>query len=186
MFKKIYILSSTMLFSLVLAVSGANAVSVTPSFDAVYNYTVSNQPGNLVNPLEVDTFLDGLVQHSYAFEADQGFDTTLKFTLDYNNDFDGGQFGIENFIATWSVGGIIHVISDAFSVDQGGSPFFHTLLNGESGILALSGRWRDNGGAYALTVSAVPLPPAVIAFGTAMLGVGFLARRRRKQKATFA
>lgn len=34
----------------------------------------------------------------------------------------------------------------------------------------------------ALNVSAVPLPPAVIAFITAMMGVGFLARRKRKLK----
>jgi hypothetical protein len=33
---------------------------------------------------------------------------------------------------------------------------------------------------YGVTVSTVPLPPAAIAFGTALIGMGFLGRRRKK------
>ena len=85
---------------------------------------------------------------------------------------------------TWSVGGIIHTITDAFGVvDNNQLPFFHSLLNGQVGVLTVTGNFFSNGGGYSLSVSTVPLPPALIAFSTAMLGVGFLARRKRKQKA---
>ncbi len=84
-----------------------------------------------------------------------------------------------------------------------GSMFFDSLLSetpsGDSGFLAAygldivtdyliftAGGTNDNFGQddYALAavnVSAVPLPPALIMFGAAMGGIGFLARKRRKE-----
>ena len=173
MFKKINILISAMLFSLVLAVSGANAVTVTPSFFDSYNEDVDGtEGGNAINTL-------------YSFTADG--DTRLSFAVSVNHPTADNNFGIANLTLTWDLGGV-HVVTDGTGVMLANPfpKFFHALTDGVTGVLTVTGNWLSNGGGYTVTVAAVPLPPAVIAFGTAMLGVGFLARRRRKQKATFA
>lgn len=173
MFKKINIVMGAMLFSLVLAVSGANAVTVTPSFFASYNEDVESDMGGQA------------INTNYEFTADG--DTPLSFAVSVNHPTADNFFGIANLTLTWSLGGV-QVVTDGAGVMLANPfpKFFHGLTNGASGVLNVAGNWLTNGGGYSVTVAAVPLPPAVIAFSTAMLGVGFLARRRRKKKATFA
>ena len=167
MLKRFYIVISALVFSAFVAVSGAQAVSVDPSFIANYN----NDDGV------------GSITDFYTFDATA--DTNLKFIFSVNHPSAGLGVGITDLVMTWSDGSVEHIITNALGVVVG-VPFFHSLLNGESATLSVVGDFLTNGGGYTLTVAAVPLPPALIAFSTAMLGVGFLARRRRKKKATFA
>tara|TARA_R110002096_G_scaffold416576_2_gene619459 strand:- start:305860 stop:306363 length:504 start_codon:yes stop_codon:yes gene_type:complete len=167
MFKKISIVISALVFSAFVAVSGAQAVSVDPTFFANYN----NDTGA------------GAINDIYAFEATA--DTNLKFIFSVNHPQADFNVGISNLVMTWSDGNIAHIITNNLGVVVG-VPFFHAMLTGANETLTVTGNFLANGGGYTLTVAAVPLPPAVIAFSTAMLGVGFLARRRRKKKEVFA
>ncbi|MBL4602287.1 MAG: hypothetical protein JKY84_06060 [Emcibacteraceae bacterium] len=165
---------SSLAITLLLAVSGANAVPVTPSFFDSYTSGILTG-GASVNDV-------------YSFEA--GADTNLSFGISVNHPNAVGTFSIANMVLTWTDAGgsVMYNVTDAFGV-MNSNPFpvfFHALMDGASGMLTVVGTALTNGGSYSLTVAAVPLPPAVIAFSTAMLGVGFLARRRRKKKAVFA
>ena len=168
MLKKIITLVSSAVFSLLLLSGAANAIPVTPNFVMNFN----NDTGV------------GVITDSYTFES-TGF-TNLSFITSVNHPNAPGGVGINTLVMTWTVGNIIHNITDALGQYNGPLTFFHALADGESGTLNVTGTFFENGGGYTLTVAAVPLPPAVIAFGTAMLGVGFLARRKRKKKEVFS
>ena len=55
---------------------------------------------------------------------------------------------------------------------SGGSPFFADVIN--------NNRTGSPTGIIDFTQQAVPLPPAALLFGTALVGLGILGRRRRK------
>lgn len=75
-------------------------------------------------------------------------------------------------------GSVLDVLFDTPQLGR----FFLILSNGGSSWTALGdGGQRTNWEQQVLNVSAVPLPPAMIAFSTAMLGIGLLARRKRKK-----
>ena len=60
--------------------------------------------------------------------------------------------------------------------------FFLILVHGDQSWTAIGDEAaRSNWEQQVLNVSAVPLPPAIIAFTTAMFGISALIRRRRKQ-----
>lgn len=65
---------------------------------------------------------------------------------------------------------------------------YANLLPGNTYNLVISGvlgDWAVKGIYYgSLTVSAVPVPPALLLFGTAMIGVAALSRRRKRQEAS--
>lgn len=131
----------------------------------------------------------GGINDTYQFNATS--DVNLKFFTSVNHDQgDPGalnDFGISNLVMTWSAGDVVHVLTNAFGVvDHASIPFFHQLTGGTSGTLTVTGDFLSGGGGYSLSVAAVPLPPAAIAFASAMIGVGFLARRKKKQKTVFS
>lgn len=56
------------------------------------------------------------------------------------------------------------------------------LLGGQTYFLNVAGTLlKDKGGFYGVEVAAVPLPPAAIAFGSALVGMGLLGRRRKNK-----
>ncbi|MEZ5756645.1 MAG: hypothetical protein R3D86_00330 [Emcibacteraceae bacterium] len=173
MFKKLYIVLSALVVSTFMAVSGAQAVSVDPSFFASYNNDVgAGQGGTAINDV-------------YSFTASE--DTNLSFAVSVNHPTALNNYGISNLVLTWDLGGV-QIVTNGLGVMLSNPfpEFFHALTTGQTGTMTVTGNFLSNGGGYTLTVAAVPLPPALIAFSTAMLGVGFLARRRRKTKAVFA
>ena len=104
---------------------------------------------------------------------------------------------ISDLVMSWDwtgdIGNVVdHQITDPVTAASTGAgiggtvSFFHNIVAGETYRLYVTYDQIQNLGGFVLDVSAVPLPPSVIAFSTAMLGVGFLARRRRKQKALFS
>ncbi|MEZ5758480.1 MAG: hypothetical protein R3D86_09700 [Emcibacteraceae bacterium] len=151
------------------------------------NATVYNIVENVDTTFDGNYFHDevgpiGGITDTYQFTS-SGF-TNLKFFVSVNHD-QGSigvplNYGINNLQMTWSIGNIIHTItSPSGIVNTSGIPFFHALTDGQVGILSVTGNFRSAGGGYTLSVSAVPLPPAIIAFMSAMLGVGLIARKRK-------
>ncbi len=84
---------------------------------------------------------------------------------------------ISSFTLQWEIAGsLVSVAQDAsLALTQ-------TLTEGVSNILRVTAVSLSGTGLNILNVqiSAVPLPPAALLFGSALLGIGFLARRRRK------
>ena len=175
MFKKLYIVLSALVVSTFIAVSGAQAVPVDPSFFDSYNRDVNAQ--YVINN-------GSAINDSYEFTATDF--TNLSFAISVNHPTALNNFGIKNLTLTWDLGGVQFVTDNLGKMFTNPFPEFFFFFTNQTGTLTVTGDFLSNGGGYSLTVAAVPLPPALIAFSTAMLGVGFLARRRRKTKAVFA
>ena len=59
-----------------------------------------------------------------------------------------------------------------------------SLVPSDDFSVRLTGFRLANGGSYSAVFDAsTPLPPALLLFGTALAGMGFLGRRRRKSEA---
>lgn len=178
MIKKITNIISVAFFALVVAVSSSNAAVLTPGanhdvdFGSSFTGIIGSSAGT---------------SHFYDFTA--LVDTVVRFDVTPLQ-ASGVPNGVESLVLTWDDGPVAHQITgpgSAVSVTLGQVTFFHSLVQDQTYRLsALLAQYIGNNGGYILDVSAVPLPPAVIAFATAMLGVGFLARRKRKKKALFA
>jgi len=179
MLKKIFTLVSAAVFSLLLLSGATNAVP----------FPVDN---NFFMPFNEDVGVGNggdAITTEYEFAASEF--VNLQFLASVNHPVGGDPvpFGVLGLTMTWFVDNVLvfaHDITNASGAYNGPLTFFHALQTGEVGKMVLGGNFAANGGGYSLTVSAVPLPPAVIAFGTAMLGVGFLARRKRKKKEVFS
>lgn len=150
--------------------------------------------GDVHNGFDLDGFVTGSF---YQFVAN----ITAPIKIDVTPNQATGNVNpswISNLVMTWDWAGdgfgngVAHQITDPITAASTGAglggtvSFFHNIVQGETYRLFVTYDQIQQSGGFLLDVSAVPLPPAVIAFSTAMLGVGFLARRRRKQKALFS
>ena len=88
---------------------------------------------------------------------------------------------------TWSIGAtalyntfILALKSGEGTLDPDWGAF---LLAGLSGTWSISGAQALSHGSLYRRLSAVPLPPAVLLFGSALAGLGFLTIRRRRKAA---
>jgi hypothetical protein len=91
-------------------------------------------------------------------------------------------FGIDNFSFVWRYVDVPQILA------SGSAPFTNLALAlnlAGTYELILSGDPRSGGGQYtaSLTVNPVPIPPAVLLFGSALTGIGLLTRRRRLKAA---
>jgi len=105
----------------------------------------------------------------------------------------GGEFTASGGAGTVTeIGGAMEIINMIGKQKSGTGIAFSFLNDGHRlpGNTGLVGRgWIQKHGTndylFTASVSAVPLPPAALLFGSALAGMGFLGRRR-KQKATAA
>lgn len=175
MLKRVLTLLSSIAFLTIALLSNANAIVIDITEDVDYSFN-----GNYIH---TEFSPIGGITDTYQFTS-TGFTNLLFFTSVTHDQGSIGapaNYGVNNLVMTWSVGSIMHTITSLTGVVNAASiPFFHSLADGETGTLTISGMFRSAGGGYLLSVSAVPLPPAVIAFLTAMMGIGFLARKKRK------
>jgi len=94
-----------------------------------------------------------------------------------------------NFYDSTGTGVFGAIMTDASGVDipnttnYGLENWYRFGLVAGSYSLVVTGDVLANGGAYTGTLTAVPLPPSAILFGTALFGIGAL-RRRKDKKAT--
>ena len=105
--------------------------------------------------------------------------------VDSNDNFDffmGGLYQFTKNIPNRTINNIYHTYS--FALNTVSNVFgFGTLFVTPKGYVCEGETKCDVGSNYkvrSITVSAVPLPPALLLFATGLLGVGSLGRRRRK------
>lgn len=96
------------------------------------------------------------------------------------------SFGIANLQFNWN-GGTWMDLTDATGSDIPGTTnvgvdnWYQGFLAQGQNILSVRGTPNVPGGSYNIKVSAIPLPPAALLFGTALFGIGALRRRKNKQ-----
>ena len=97
------------------------------------------------------------------------------------------EIGVAGLTYTWDTGDVMNLtqgLGDAAPGWDNGEPnWAWTWFTAGAHTLTVSGTLLSGGGGYNLEVSAVPLPPAALLFGTALFGIGAL-RRRKNKKAT--
>lgn len=59
---------------------------------------------------------------------------------------------------------------------------FLQVVSGVTSLIITGNVSTTNGAILNLQITAVPVPPAAILFGSALLGIGFLSRRRKKKQ----
>lgn len=172
MFKKILITLSTAFISMVMLTAPSKAVLIDTIALTGTSVEFRDYTGSVA--------ADGTFEHDYHFNINDAF--LVKFDID--SSFPAGS--IADLTYTWinaasSLAAYVYT-DGAGNEDPSQTPFFEAMTTAETWVLRVTGTFLSDA-SYSLQASVVPLPPAVIAFSTAMLGVGFLARRRRKQKA---
>ena len=159
------------------AVSSANAVII----DIVPGGTANV---NAVDVVRKDTGfnLPGLFSEMYSFNNLIGVDTSLVFRI--NTTFPaGGPPGIANLQFEFMNGAIVQTFSNITNANGDLNPIPFVLnasfLSAGTTVLTVTGNSTGNGGSYDFEASVVPLPPALLLFGTALGGMGWLSRRRK-------
>lgn len=181
MFKKILITLSTAFISVMMLTAPSNAAlfAVIDSFALTAGDVVQDSYVRFDVTDDDPDFI-----HEWHFTINE--DLAVMFDID--SSYPAGS--IANLTFEW-----INAASSMNSFDYtdgtgeedaSQTPFWEVITTAETWILQVTGSFIDQNATYSLQASVVPLPPAVIAFSTAMLGVGFLARRRKKKKAEFA
>lgn len=175
---------SRTLKSVLFAVLVLTAFSRTSA--AVPVYIQPNNANNAYNLAAGDVYIalrapsPGNFSHNYFFDITNPplQSTTVALT------FEGPGFGFESLTMQWyeqstPSGPYNTPIGPALS----GPGMLSLALTEATYRLRVFGEALAGGGAYQFTLSAVPLPPALILFGTALAGLTLLGRRRRKQTA---
>ena len=74
------------------------------------------------------------------------------------------------------------IVTNADGSNTGASPLAFVLADVATYYLrvtGIAGVGSTGGGSYEVAISTTPIPPALVLFGTALAGLGFLGRRRR-------
>lgn len=102
---------------------------------------------------------------------------------------DPGAFGkFKNLTLQWlesdgitTVGDFL-LVTNAAGVFQTSGPLVVPLIVGNLYHLRVTGDiGSDGGGSYNVNLTATPIPPALLLFGTALAGLGLLGRRSRRR-----
>ena len=135
--------------------------------------------GNDIVAADVDKSNSGAFSDVFFLTNSTGDDTFLNFLI--NTTFSNGQLtGIANLEFAFSNGDIFSGITDANGV-LSPVPFALTTAF-DVGTLTLTVTGDPFGAipSYDFQASVVPLPPALLLFGTALGGMGWLSRRRKE------
>ena len=89
------------------------------------------------------------------------------------------NFGIKNLTFTWTELGQSVQFTDSAGVFNNLALLTATVLLPGTYHLVVTGTALAGGGAYSYTLSTTPLPAALVLFGTGLLGLSLLGRRRR-------
>lgn len=126
------------------------------------------------------TFLnDVTISEVFASSLDGAFTTTGDFLVDFGIPGGLAQIAVSTGSAFFSP--LLLSFNGALPTDiSNGGTFVFSLLAGVSNTFSITGNVTTNGvkGSYDIAISAVPLPPALLLFGTALAGMGLLRRKR--------
>jgi hypothetical protein len=97
---------------------------------------------------------------------------------------------IANLTLTWLdssenplAGGTLQVTNGAGG-STGAGPLALALTNTGNYFLRITGHVLSNDSTFEVAISTTPIPPALVLFGSALAGLGFLGRRSRRSSAS--
>ncbi len=123
----------------------------------------------------------GIAFHDkFAFNVSGPTPVKLAFAPTVQNP---SKFANLSFVLTDSLGGLVKSITTTNALGEATDELakFWIDLVSDNYVLNVIGTLISSGtSTYDVEISTVPLPPAAIAFGSALIGMGFLGRRRKK------
>ena len=161
-----------------LLVLATPAMAVTMVPDGTYNLVAQEKYSYL-------TLIDenAIVNDKFNFVSPAGMKTiTTGIVLNVDG---SNNTGVKNMTISWYDAS--NALLDSLMVSDGSgfvsnpaASLVLTLLAGGAYHVIVTGQALASGGFYNLNIAATPLPPALILFGTALAGLGWLGRRRRR------
>jgi hypothetical protein len=133
-----------------------------PGGNATSPQTVSSSAGNMMDGVQFPANFYGMTWLAGNGAANQD-GSTLSFLIS------GAGLTLTSFLAATSTD---HAIFAADVINHNRTVVIDGMSQNPTGIID-----------FTLTTSAVPLPPAALLFGSALVGLGFLSRRRRNREA---
>ncbi|MCK5425324.1 MAG: hypothetical protein KAI89_08120 [Emcibacter sp.] len=188
MLRKMLITAGGLFLSLLMFATSANATIVSPDDSVNVEIgdvfeSLQNAPDSGTDPLGAN----GAFSHEYTFTALEDLSLLWELGVTRNDSDTAPNTGVQSLTFSWDFTGpvasnITNLYTDANGIRVGDSPILFSLLLGQQVVLTVSGTMygSETFSGYDFSVSAVPLPPAVIAFASAMFGIGFLGRRKKK------
>ncbi|MEE9397541.1 MAG: hypothetical protein V3V31_11080 [Methylococcales bacterium] len=120
----------------------------------------------------------GLFSHMYGFTTDGATSVNISASsLEHDIALPSGDVNI------YSIAGLTATLKDPSTGDVlgTGSDFISDVLGAGNYIVEVSGDATGlAGGNYAVSVAPVPLPPAILLMGSAVVGLTAVGRRNRK------
>lgn len=186
MFGKVWSLAAGGLAALVLSIGSASAITAVPLpggpnlislhdvFTAEFNLNVGNWTG--ANP-----------DVGFGFMATEPLTAVTTDTLnpptgsisnlsvEWNTMANGSGASLASLVLTNAAGTLINPLASLTFIFPNTTDVFYLLVSAD-GVLR-------NSTNFDLRVEAVPVPPALLLFGSALAGLGFLSRRRKKSHA---
>jgi len=161
--------------ALLLVSPGVFAATIVPEEIVSKDFIAGG--GILFNVEVVDP---GEFSHMYGFSSDGALPVHISTTsLEHSISVPAPVGDID----VYSIAGLTATLKDRSSGDVLGTgpEFMATLLGSGSYIVEISGDAIGlAGGTYSASVAAVPLPPAILLMGSAVVGLTAVGRRNRK------
>lgn len=168
-------------FAIMMFIVPANAFVVTPGLPNGFDEgTIVELESNQIYKSNIDeiTGFDENVAGSVVFQfqnlvaPDIGTFTTTTVNL---------SDGFRDLEVYWSDNNLANGTGLASAIVGGGTSLSTNFIVGTIRYLTLTWSGIDGGTNLDIRVAAVPVPPALLLFGTSLLGFGFLSRRRRRK-----
>lgn len=173
-----------------LLTAPASAVPVSP--------TESISPGSAVSIVHGGTYTYAAAITTGAIGAAGDPGLFLNFnvpsapvgTMTVSAQGDFGLSKIANLTLTWLDESLATLatlqVTDAIGNNTGNNTLALALLNTGDYFLRVTGNVLNAQSTFQIAITATPIPPALLLFGSALAGLGFLGRRSRRNKASAA
>jgi len=166
--------------------TGTGAAASGPAVTAMFPSTVIRAVNGDDPPIgggtlaAGDTFLD-----EFVIDVQNLAGQPVNITYDVTQENPGNSnVGIANLRFEWNNDGSVITFTDGAGVAQfGTSVIFSRVLATGINTFRVRGTVLSQGGDYTAVITAVPLPPAALLFGSALLGIGALRRRKENSAA---
>ncbi len=160
--------------------------------------TESISPGAAVSIVHGGTYAYSAAMTTGAIGADGTPGLFLNFnvpsapvgTMTVSAQGDFGLSKIANLTLTWLDESLATLatlqVTDAIGNNTGNNTLALALLNTGDYFLRVTGNVLNAQSTFQIAITATPIPPALLLFGSALAGLGFLGRRSRRNKASAA
>jgi hypothetical protein len=150
--------------------SGSGSASCSYTSDACY--TLPDDFNILIEDTGAGEAVDRQFELTFVGGGSGVYQLTINPTSGFSGTFTGGE------VDETAPPGDLQFVGGT-TIALGFGPL---LLNFDDGVLyglRVVGTFASGGGNYDISLTPVPIPPALLLFGSALIGLGYLARRRR-------